>query len=344
MPGPRRTCATMPHHFQLAATDPAYVARRLRIEGLTRVSRAARRERPVTIPVVVHVVSVDAASDIDDAQVHSQIDVLNEDFRFHNGDRERIPTAFRDEAGDALVEFVLAARDPGGKATTGIHRIRSSARFAWDGNDAEATGKLDALLKFAPTGAPAWPREDYLNLWVAPLEGGLLGYAQFPGGPAETDGVVIRCDAFGRVGRVSAPFHRGRTCTHEVGHWLNLLHIWGDDDNGCQNSDNVGDTPNQGGANFGTPDFPHVSCGNGPEGDMFMNYMDYVDDEAMHMFSRGQIERMDATLAGPRATLASSAALGQPRDDDASRRAIDPGLFTLAPSQRRFDGVHWRQP
>jgi hypothetical protein len=332
----------MPHHFQLAATDPAYVARRLRIEGRTRVSRAAQRERPLTVPVVVHVVSIDEASDIDDAQVHSQIDVLNEDFRFHNGDRERIPVPFRDEAADALVEFALASRDPDGRPTTGIQRLRSSARFPWDPNDNEATRKLDALLKFAPSGAAAWPREDYLNLWVAPLEGGLLGYAQFPGGPAETDGVVIRCDAFGRVGTVVAPFHRGRTCTHEVGHWLNLLHIWGDDGNGCQNSDNVGDTPNQAGANFGTPSYPHLSCGNGPDGDMFMNYMDYVDDEAMQMFSRGQVERMDAALAGPRAALANSAALGQPRDESA-QRARDATLLALAPLQRRFDGVHWRQ-
>jgi hypothetical protein len=331
----------MPHHFLLAASDPAYVARRLRIEGLTRVSRAAPRERTVTIPVVVHVVSIDEASDIDDAQVHSQLDVLNEDFRFHNGDRERIPVPFRDEAADALVEFALATRGPDGAATTGIERLRSSARFAWDEADDEATRKLDALLKFAPSGLPAWPREDYLNLWVAPLEGGLLGYAQFPGGPAGTDGVVIRCDAFGRVGRVTAPYHRGRTCTHEVGHWLNLLHIWGDDGNGCQNSDNVDDTPNQAGANYGTPAWPHPSCGNAPDGDMFMNYMDYVDDESMQMFSRGQVERMDAALAGPRATLANSAALGQPHDASAPR-ARDAGLYTLAPLQRRFDGVHWR--
>ncbi|MEO6102605.1 MAG: zinc metalloprotease [Pseudoxanthomonas sp.] len=333
----------MPHHFHLAATDPAYARRRLRIEGLALVARRAPRDRPTQGAVVVHIVSVDAASDIDDAQVRSQLDVLNEDFRFHNGDRERIPAPFRDQAGDALVEFSLAHLDPSGQPTSGITRMRSDAHFAWSAADPSATRKLDNLLKSAPTGAPAWPREDYLNVWVAPLEGGLLGYAQFPGGPAATDGVVIRSDAFGRVGTVQPPFHRGRTCTHEVGHWLNLLHIWGDDGNGCQNSDNVGDTPNQGGANYGTPDFPHLSCGNGPDGDMFMNYMDYVDDEAMQMFSRGQIERMDAALAGPRASLASSAGLEPPAAPSTpSAAARDAGIFTLVPPQRRFNGIDWR--
>ncbi len=341
MQGPRRTCATMPQHFHLAATDPAYAARRLRIEGQVLVARRAPRDRPLQVPVVVHVVSVDDGSDIDDAQVLSQIDVLNEDFRFHNGDRERIPAPFHDEAGDALVEFSIAKFDPSGRPTSGITRVRSSARLAWDAADPSATSKLDALLKFAPSGAPAWPRDDYLNLWVAPLEGGLLGYAQFPGGPSATDGVVIRSDAFGRIGSAKAPFHRGRTCTHEVGHWLNLLHIWGDDDNGCQNSDNVGDTPNQAGANYGIPEFPHVSCGNGPDGDMFMNYMDYVDDEAMQMFSRGQIERMDAALSGPRAALANSAGLGPPTTQSASA-ARDAGIFTLVSPRRRFNGIDWR--
>ena len=340
MPGPRRTCATMPHHFHLAATDPAYVLRRRRIETVTRVARPGARERPLRIAVVVHVVATDAASDIDDAQVRSQLDVLNEDFRFRNGDRDRVPEAFRGEAADARIEFELASRDPAGAPTRGILRMRSGARFDWDGTDPGATAKLDALLKAAPHGSPAWPREDYLNLWVAPLGGGLLGYAQFPGGDAATDGVVIRSDAFGRTGTAAPPFHRGRTCTHEVGHWLNLLHIWGDDGDGCQNSDNVADTPNQAGANFGAPRFPHITCGNAPDGDMFMNYMDYVDDEAMHCFTHGQVERMDATLAGPRATLATSAGLGPPPDAMAAAR--DAGLLALAPLHKRFDGITWK--
>jgi hypothetical protein len=139
---------------------------------------------------------------------------------------------------------------------------------------------------------------------VCQLSGGLLGYAQFPGGPAQTDGVVIRHSGFGTTGTAAAPFDRGRTATHEIGHWANLFHIWGDDGTGCNGTDEVADTPNQADENYGCPTFPSISCNNGPNGDMFMNYMDYVDDEAMVMFTAGQVSRMNATLAGPRKALA----------------------------------------
>jgi hypothetical protein len=129
-----------------------------------------------------------------------------------------------------------------------------------------------------------------------------LGYAQFPGGPKATDGVVILNTAFGTEGTATAPFNLGRTVTHEVGHWLNLRHIWGDTLD-CSGGDRVADTPNCAGPNFGQPKFPTVSCGNAPHGDMFMNYMDYVDDAAMFMFTAGQVSRMSACLAGPRKSL-----------------------------------------
>jgi hypothetical protein len=148
-----------------------------------------------------------------------------------------------------------------------------------------------------------WPTDRYLNLWVCNLGSNLLGYAQFPGGPAATDGVVILYAAFGTQGTATAPFNKGRTATHEVGHYLNLRHIWGDR-NDCTGNDFVTDTPPAGAANFGKPKFPHITCNNGPDGDMFMNYMDYVDDAAMVMFTTGQVARMNATLAGPRKKLA----------------------------------------
>ena len=122
-------------------------------------------------------------------------------------------------------------------------------------------------------------------------------------GPAATDGVVILQSAYGTTGTATAPFNLGRTATHEIGHWLNLRHIWGDDGTGCTGDDFVADTPNAGGPNFGTPTFPHVSCGNGPNGDLFMNYMDYVDDAAMFMFTQGQVLRMQAALDGPRSSI-----------------------------------------
>src|SRR5229473_3114357 len=167
-------------------------------------------------------------------------------------------------------------------------------------------------LKFDGFGKSAWPRDSYLNLWTCNLGGNLLGYATFPGEPAAIDGVVIKNTAFGSTGIAAPPYNLGRTAVHEVGHWLNLLHIWGDDNGGCRGSDMVDDTPNQAGSNDSSvriSSFPHITCNNGPNGDMFMNYMDYVDDDTMVMFTAGQLRRMNATLSGPRALLASSMGL-----------------------------------
>jgi hypothetical protein len=156
-----------------------------------------------------------------------------------------------------------------------------------------------------PTGGGIAPFEPktHLNLWVCPLGGGLLGYAQFPAGPVATDGVVINYRAFGTSGTAQAPFNKGRTATHEVGHYLNLRHIWGDTPD-CSGSDMVADTPNSAGPNFGTPTFPTVTCNNGPNGDMFMNYMDYVDDAVMVMFTTQQVLRMRTALDTARSGLA----------------------------------------
>lgn len=134
--------------------------------------------------------------------------------------------------------------------------------------------------------------------------GQLLGYAQFPGGPSKTDGVVILNTAFGTTGSAADPFNLGRTATHEIGHFLNLRHIWGDAPN-CAGFDLVDDTPNAESPNVGKPTWPHVSCNNGPNGDMFMNYMDYTDDDSMFMVTPGQVSRMHTTLDGPRKSLVS---------------------------------------
>jgi hypothetical protein len=137
---------------------------------------------------------------------------------------------------------------------------------------------------------------------VCPLSGGLLGYAQFPGGPAATDGVVINTLAFGTTGTAQAPFNKGRTGTHEVGHYFNLRHIWGDTPD-CSGSDMVADTPNCAGPNYQSPTGPVVTCNNGPHGDMWMNYMDYVDDTSMFMFTAQQVLRMRTALATARSGL-----------------------------------------
>jgi len=306
----RRSCGTMEAHTKMIETDPVYRANRLAIESFTaaRISAKAAVRKVVKIPVVVHVVYASAGENISDAQVKSQIDALNLDYRKKNTDIGKIPAPFKSLAFDARIEFALAVRDPNGSPTTGITRTETAKQqFDSHKND----------IKFASTGGhDAWPRNKYLNLWTAktildPQVGPLLGYAQFPGGAAATDGVVITSDGFGTQGTAQAPFNLGRTATHEIGHWFNLLHIWGDDNGACTGSDNVPDTPNQSDHNFNKPTFPHVTCSNGPNGDMFMDYMDYVDDDTMFMFTAGQVARIRAALNGPRASLLTSDGLAK---------------------------------
>jgi Pregnancy-associated plasma protein-A len=300
----RRVCATDEVHERLLRTVPGYAEARSEIEN--RTSRvlafggAVLRTGCTEIPVVVHVVHRTATENISDAQIQSQIEVLNADYRATNPDRSSTPAVFAPLIGDARVTFKLADVDPDGNPTDGITRTSTS--------NSSFTSNTDNVKSASTGGADAWPADRYLNIWTCGnLRSGtgqaLLGYAQFPGGPAATDGVVILHSAFGTTGTAAAPFNLGRTATHEIGHWLNLRHIWGDDGTGCTGDDFVADTPNAGGPNFGTPTFPHVSCNNGPNGDLFMNYMDYVDDVAMFLFTQGQVSRMQAALDGPRSSI-----------------------------------------
>jgi len=292
----RRQCGTMAVHFRLLETDPSFRQRQTDLERATAqrmISRAAFRPGVTTIPVVVHVVYNTASENISKAQINSQIAVLNKDFRATNPDKSKVPAVWKGLVTDARIQFVLASKDPLGKKTIGITRTKTSRT---------SFGTGDTVKFKSSGGADAWPAKMYLNIWVCTLSGGLLGYAQFPGGPAETDGVVILNTAFGTMGTAKAPFNLGRTATHEIGHWLNLRHIWGDTED-CSGTDFVADTPNAVGPNYGKPTFPHVSCSNGPNGDMFMNYMDYVDDAAMFMFTTQQVLRIQAALDGPRSAL-----------------------------------------
>ncbi|HSI89526.1 MAG TPA: M43 family zinc metalloprotease, partial [Adhaeribacter sp.] len=245
----------------------------------------------VSIPVVVHVLYNTATHNISECQIQSQLDVLNEDFRKLNADNVNTPAIYAGLTADSEIQFVLARRDPDGNATTGITRT-ATTRTTFSTNDD---------IKFTSLGGhDAWDTRKYLNFWIAPdLRNGtdqLLGYAQFPGGPRATDGVVMAFAAFGS--RAKCPsgvyytgYDLGRTTTHEVGHLLNLRHIWGDSN--CGN-DLVSDTPTQQTFNFGCPAFPQITCGN--QGDMSMNFMDYTNDQCMYMFTAGQAARMNATL------------------------------------------------
>lgn len=351
-----RSCATMTLHKELVLTSEVYRNNRRNIEAFTatlRRARAARRSGVVRIPVVVHVLYHDAAQNLSDGQIQSQIAVLNRDFRKRDPDVVKVLAPFQPLVADAMIEFGLATRDPSGRPTNGVTRTRTPvALFRPDSTDPNRQIiELDRKIKHAEGGgADAWPADRYLNIWVCHMDRDPLGYAQFPGGSAKTDGVVIDYKAFGTNGSAAAPYDLGRTATHEIGHWFNLLHIWGDDGLGCSGSDSVEDTPNQAGPNTGIPTFPHVSCNNEPHGDMFMNFMDYTDDAGMHMFTAGQVERMTSTLNGPRASLLSSDGLTPP--DEIARVRLPEFVAFLAapqmlpaeggePTEKVFDGVSW---
>jgi hypothetical protein len=258
-------------------------------KAIKNVSSSRLVDGVIEIPVVVHVVYKTTAQNITNRQVKSQIEVLNEDFNNTNPDNTLVPSEFKTAQASVGIRFVLDR----------IIRVQTS-KTSW--------GTNDAVKKTSLGGSDAVNPATHLNMWVCNLGQGLLGYAQFPGGNAATDGVVILYSAFGsRVknprGTYISKYDLGRTATHEVGHWLNLRHIWGDAS--CGN-DLVGDTPAANTANYGCPTYPHKSTCTGTPNEMTMNYMDYTDDACMYMFTTGQKGRVNAVFAsgGPRASLA----------------------------------------
>ncbi|WP_166923861.1 zinc metalloprotease [Flavobacterium poyangense] len=239
---------------------------------------------PITIHVVVNVLYRTAAENISNAQIQSQIDVLNKDFNGANSDFGSVPALFAPVKANVGITFVLDQ----------VIR-KSTTKTSW--------GTSDAMKKVATGGlAPTSPTTK-LNIWSCPIGGGILGYAQFPGGSAATDGVVLDPKNFGLSGAANAPYNLGRIGTHEVGHWMNLRHIWGDATCG---SDLVADTPTHNTSNSGAPAYPHYSTCAGTPVEMTMNYMDYTNNYSMYMFSNGQKARMLAIFAtgGVRAAYA----------------------------------------
>lgn len=301
----QRQCSTHEHHQQMLDQDASYRAARLQIEQFTQAARNFKTDetqtKSITIPVVIHVLYNKFDDSLTNEQILSQIEVLNKDFQLLNDEVNTIPDEFAKVAAATNIQFQLAKRKPDGSATNGIVRKFTSKISFTDNND----------MKFSERGGDnAWDAAQYLNIWVCRLSNNLLGYAQLPGGAAASDGVVINHIAFGTMGTAKYPYNKGRTATHEIGHWLNLAHIWGDKSN-CNGNDLVEDTPPQSGPTYGTPKTAPVSCGFNT---MYMNFMDYTDDAAMAMFTSGQAERMENLFAagGFRNSIVTSKGLQKP--------------------------------
>lgn len=314
-------CATMHVLEKRMQSDPATLIRMQQTESATQSwisenknmlkhKNQAKSGALVTIPVVVHVLYNNATENVSNEQIQSQIDALNEDFRLLNSDSLDDTHPFWWYTADTQIEFCLASIDPNGNATSGITRTFTNITgFTGDG-----TEKFTSL-----GGKNNWDPTKYLNMWVCDLSGAgsLLGYAAFPSDLTaypDEDGVVIHYQAFGYVGTAGTGGFSGndlgRTGTHEVGHWLNLRHIWGDEICG---DDFVPDTQIAEEANYLCPSFPQnpwSTCGSDGDGEMYMNYMDYVDDYCMVMFTYDQGTRMLSTLFGARDGLLTSPGCG----------------------------------
>ena len=287
------------------------------------------------IPVVVHVVHTGQAegvgTNVPTSQILEQIRILNEDFRRLNADASNTPAEFLPVAADANIEFILAKQDPNGLPTDGIVRIQGPKNSYNPDTDATLIGQITQ-----------WNPEEYLNLYVVPLINPYIGYASFPisdlpglnSPPTSTltDGVTIDYRYFG-MGGSAVSASRGRTATHEVGHYFGLRHIWGD--GGCGVDDFVADTPEQDASNTScSPTFTRESCGSV---DMIQNYMDYTPDACMNIFTKGQVDRFNVVLENSprRVTLVNNRATKDPELLDldlAISRIISPTEYICSPT------------
>lgn len=298
-------CSSSTYLKQELQNDPTLQGRINTIETFTkqqlseRVTNRTEANIIIKIPVVVHILYHTPAEKISDAQVASQIDALNTYFRRRNTDTANAPAYFRVLGADCEIEFQLAISDPRRRSTTGIVR-KYTPITKW---------KADDQVKFSSSmGDDAWDTQSYLNIWVCNLDK-FAGYSTMPGGDEKKDGLVISYTAFGTTG--TAGYNLGKTAVHEVGHWLNLKHLWGDDYCG---EDEVSDTPKQASYTVGCPSVTRITCGNGPYGDMYMNYMDFTNDGCTNLFTEGQKARMRALFSngGSRSSLLVSKGFNAP--------------------------------
>jgi hypothetical protein len=250
---------------------------------------------PVVIPIVFHIVMKNPTL-VSDAQVNAQLDTINKDYGGLNGDSIRIPSYFKSLFGKSGISFCLAKRTPTGEPTSGIVRF-TTTKDNFSNSDGESV-KHSSL-----GGVDAWDASKYLNIWICDLSGDLLGYGTFPGSSSLNEqGVVID---FGCIpGGSLSGFNKGKTLTHEIGHYFNLYHTWGDDDGSCSGTDYIADTPNQANSTAGCPNGLQVdACSPALPGFMYQNYMDYTGDDCLVMFTKDQVEVMEAALAFDRASL-----------------------------------------
>ncbi len=297
----QKNCATISNHQKQLFNNPSLAGKFNSAATFSRqdnnstlgIDGAAFSDNIIIIPVVVHVLYHTPGEKISNARIIQQIETLNKCFRRKNADSANTPAVFKPLAADCEIEFKLATSDPRKRSTNGIVK-KYTPVTGWTFDD--------KIKSSAEMGDDAWDPKSYLNIWVCNLTD-FAGYSSIVGGPENLDGLVIGFAAFGPI---------QKTIVHEAGHWLNLKHIWGDDNCG---DDGVSDTPKQASYTPGCPTDIRITCGNSPTGDMYSNYMDFTSDECTNLFTLGQKARMKAMFAtgGPRYSLLSSTGLNAPQ-------------------------------
>ncbi|UQB68304.1 M43 family zinc metalloprotease [Epilithonimonas zeae] len=319
----QRTCGTSKKMAEFFAANPEAAANRTTLKDflVNNKSQVNRKAGVITIPVVVHVIYKNNTQNVSDAQIASQLKVLNDDFRKLNADFSTVvPSYFQGNASDMELAFCLATKDPNGNTTTGIERKSVASGFDFD------------TKYYTTSGLKAWDTTKYLNIWVGPFtDTDLLGWAYLPDAAGQAyDGLCIGYYCFGTNGTAAAPYNKGRTATHEIGHYFGLEHPWGEEDYGdspdksvCGTtgwSDFCNDTPATYYPHFSKPSNVNIyTCVSTPNGAMFMNYMDYVQDNQMAFFTNDQKTIAQNTMAGPRASLLNSNACSLLAVDDVEK-------------------------
>ena len=285
-------CASMPFLSRQIAEDATMNTHLEAIERLIADNNHQLQTRGgdtvIVIPIVVHIVYGSEKDNISDLQVRTQISRLNMDFNKLNEEFDKTPAQFKSLIADCRIQFKLAVRDPNNRSTTGIMRYSRKARN-W--------GTMNDIKTPAKGGIEPWNTQNYLNIWVCTIGDGIVGYSSFPGSAAAVDGIVVDNTAFGTTGTARFPFNKGRTCVHEIGHWLGIFHTWGDKECG---DDFIADTPMQKAPHTGEVTTPQYSdCTGIIQMDMTMNFMEYVNDASMWLFTEGQKKRMRTVLTNP---------------------------------------------
>ena len=330
----KKRCGTVEYMARLKTEDPTLAVSIEKTESIVQHiaienQRSENVSSIITIPVVFHIMYQNGTQNISENRITDQLATLNKDFGRFNADTNNTPLSFRSISANTNIRFCFAQRDPNGDTTNGIVRVPVTVT----GFDPLSNNKLKYT---AQGGNDAWPRDQYLNIWVCNFSGSssqILGVSQLPGAAAATDGC---CVLYTTVGGTTYPgtepgYHLGRTLTHEAGHWLGLYHVWGDDGGGCSGTDYVADTPNQGGENYFCPAFPRTdNCSVSSPGVLFMNYLDYVDDNCMNMFTTGQSNRMNGFLNGVRSPIVNSNGCMAPIGIEELKRSLN--YFSVFPN------------